>query len=114
MPYLPFDILTKVDVAAMANSLEVRVPLLDHHVVELAATIPSDYKLTPIDGGRFDKKFLLTDSRRSAIRLLWIDRPKMGFGVPIGRLDGRSAAPREQIERSPAQQSIDLAALFSR
>ena len=55
MAYLPFDILTKVDIAAMANSLEVRVPLLDHHVVELAATMPTEHKLKPLADG-FERK----------------------------------------------------------
>lgn len=81
--YLPFDILTKVDIAAMANSLEVRVPLLDHHVVELAATMPSELKLAPVDGG-FDKKHMLKQLAKRRYSASLIDRPKMGFGVPIG------------------------------
>jgi asparagine synthase (glutamine-hydrolysing) len=85
MAYLPFDILTKVDVAAMANSLEVRVPLLDHHVVELAATIPSDYKLAPLDDGKFDKKHLLKRLAKKRYPAALIDRPKMGFGVPMSQ-----------------------------
>jgi asparagine synthase (glutamine-hydrolysing) len=83
MQYLPYDILTKVDIAAMANSLEVRVPLLDHLVVEMAATIPSEHKLKPIAGG-YDKKFLLKRLARQRYPAALIDRPKMGFGVPIG------------------------------
>jgi asparagine synthase (glutamine-hydrolysing) len=83
MTYLPFDILTKVDVAAMANSLEVRVPLLDHHVVELAATMPTELKLKPVADG-FDKKHILKVLARRRYPSDVIDRPKMGFGVPIG------------------------------
>jgi asparagine synthase (glutamine-hydrolysing) len=82
--YLPYDILAKVDIAAMANSLEVRVPLLDHHVVELAATIPSEHKLKPLDDGSFDKKHLLKRLAKQRYPAALIDRPKMGFGVPIG------------------------------
>jgi len=82
--YLPYDILTKVDIAAMANSLEVRVPLLDHHVVELAATIPSEHKLRPLADGSFDKKHILKQLAKRRYPAALIDRPKMGFGVPIG------------------------------
>ncbi|MDO8680067.1 MAG: asparagine synthase C-terminal domain-containing protein [Acidobacteriota bacterium] len=84
MAYLPYDILTKVDIAAMANSLEVRVPLLDHEVVELAATIPSEYKLKPLADGSYDKKHLLKRLAKKRYPAALIDRPKMGFGVPIG------------------------------
>ena len=64
MMYLPFDILTKVDVAAMANSLEVRVPLLDHHVVELAATMPTELKLKPWPTASSAKHILKNLARR--------------------------------------------------
>lgn len=82
--YLPGDILTKVDIAAMSHSLEVRVPLLDHHVVELAARIPSETKLFAPDG-TLQQKYLL---KRYANRLLSGDamsRPKQGFGIPLDR-----------------------------
>ena len=85
MAYLPYDILTKVDIAAMANSLEVRVPLLDQQVVELAATIPAAHKLKPLaDGVSFEKKHLLKKLARQRYPAALVDRPKMGFGVPIG------------------------------
>ena len=84
MAYLPNDILSKVDIAAMANSLEVRVPLLDHHVVELAATMPAEHKLKPLTDGSYDKKHILKRLARQRYPADLIDRPKMGFGVPIG------------------------------
>jgi asparagine synthase (glutamine-hydrolysing) len=82
--YLPGDILTKVDIAAMSHSLEVRVPLLDHHVVELAARIPSATKLFAPDGS-LQQKYLL---KKYSNRLLSGDamtRPKQGFGIPFDR-----------------------------
>lgn len=79
MTYLPNDLLVKVDIATMANSLEARSPLLDHKVMEFAASLPDDLKMK-----RFQPKYLL---KKVASRLVPKDviyRPKMGFGVPIG------------------------------
>jgi asparagine synthase (glutamine-hydrolysing) len=109
MAYLPFDILSKVDVAAMANSLEVRVPLLDHHVVELAATMPSELKLAP-EGNGFDKKHILKTLARRRYPSSIIDRPKMGFGVPIG--DWMAGKLRADVE-SRLLQSSTLPRLFN-
>jgi asparagine synthase (glutamine-hydrolysing) len=62
MTYLPFDILTKVDIASMANALEVRTPLLDHRLMEVAATMPARFKISKEagnGGSRYDKKRIL-------------------------------------------------------
>lgn len=75
--YLPGDILTKIDIASMANSLELRSPMLDVEVVEWGLSLPDRFKIN-----RFETKHILKDVARSLVPPELIDRPKMGFGIP--------------------------------
>jgi asparagine synthase (glutamine-hydrolysing) len=77
--YLPLDILTKVDRMSMAHSIETRVPLLDHKLVEFAATIPADMNLR---GGT--TKALFKRAMKNILPDEIIQRPKRGFAVPLG------------------------------
>jgi asparagine synthase (glutamine-hydrolysing) len=77
--YLPLDILTKVDRMSMAHSIETRVPLLDHKLVEFAATIPPEMNLR-----RGTTKYILKRAMRGILPGSIIDRPKRGFAVPLG------------------------------
>lgn len=75
---LPYDMLTKVDLMSMANSLEVRVPFLDHRIVEFAFSLPVEYK---IDANL--KKKIVQDAFRKILPSELYNRPKKGFEVPL-------------------------------
>ena len=75
--YLPGDLLVKVDIATMANSLELRSPMLDVNVIEWGISLPRKYKIKG-----FETKHILKDVARSLVPPSLIDRPKMGFGIP--------------------------------
>ncbi len=78
--YMPCDLMTKVDIASMAHSLEARQPMLDYRLIEWAAALPSHLKMR---GGR--GKRLLVDTYYDLLpRAIW-NRSKMGFGVPIAK-----------------------------
>lgn len=80
MTYLPDDILCKVDRAAMATSLETRVPFLDKDVAELAWRMPLSMKISKHEGKRVLRRVLYDHVPRELI-----ERPKSGFGIPVGQ-----------------------------
>jgi asparagine synthase (glutamine-hydrolysing) len=79
MTYLPDDLLVKVDIASMANSLKARSPFLDHKVMEFAASLPENLKMN-----RMRPKYLLKKAAARLVPSEVIYRRKMGFGVPVG------------------------------
>ena len=76
--YLPDDILVKVDRAAMANSLETRAPLLDHRIIEFAFRLPLEHKLQNGVGKKVLREVLYRHVPKKIV-----DRPKMGFSIPM-------------------------------
>lgn len=80
MTYLPNDLLVKVDIATMANSLEARSPFLDHKVIEFAASLPAGMKMRGLQTKSLLKKVAARLVPREVVY-----RRKMGFGVPIGK-----------------------------
>jgi len=77
--YLPYDLLVKMDIATMANSLEARSPFLDHEFMEYAACIPFDLKLHNLKN-----KFILKQALKPFLPAAIINRKKQGFGIPVG------------------------------
>jgi asparagine synthase (glutamine-hydrolysing) len=96
--YMPGSVLTKVDRASMAHGLEVRPPLLGNALIDMAFSLPSRFKLRGRTG-----KFLLKRAARGQIPDEIIDRPKKGFGIPLGSWLRGPLRPQleEALARSP-------------
>ena len=114
--YLPGDLLVKADIASMANSLELRSPLLDVNVIEWGISLPRKYKIKG-----FETKHMLKDVARSLVPSELIDRPKMGFGIPraewlrggmkemvIDTLTDDTAIQRNWFNKNEVKRVIDL------
>lgn len=78
--YLPYDLLVKMDIATMANSLEARSPFLDHKVMEFCARLPNDYKIK-----NATQKYLLKKAGEKLLPPENMKRRKMGFGAPVAK-----------------------------
>ena len=114
--YLPGDLLVKVDIATMANSLELRSPLLDVNVVEWGVSLPRKYKIKGLE-----TKHILKDVARSLVPAELIDRPKMGFGIPraewlrtgmremvVDTLTDTTATQRDWFNSAEVRKVIDI------
>lgn len=114
--YLPGDLLVKADIASMANSLELRSPLLDVNVVEWGLSLPRKYKIKG-----FETKHILKDVARTLVPAELIDRPKMGFGIPraewlrsgmkelvIDTLTDTTATQRGWFNSNEVRKTIDI------
>jgi len=95
--YLPFDILTKVDVASMIHSLEVRTPIVDKKVMEFAATIPEAINLNNNCGGAWQGKLLLKKLLTKYYSHDFLYRYKMGFAVPIQKWFARDGSLHDEL-----------------
>ena len=96
--YLPGDILTKVDRASMASSLEARVPFLDHELVEFAVSLPSAVKMRDGQG-----KWILRRAIEGLVPPAVLSHPKRGFGVPLVHWLRRELAHRVDAILDPAR-----------
>ncbi|HJU88875.1 MAG TPA: asparagine synthase (glutamine-hydrolyzing) [Gemmatimonadaceae bacterium] len=109
MTYLPGDILTKVDRMSMAVSLEARVPILDHPLVEFAASLPSELKFRDGSG-----KWLFRRAIEPLVPASVLAKPKQGFALPLQRWFRRELRHRVEYLRradSPIREFVDGAAL---
>jgi asparagine synthase (glutamine-hydrolysing) len=105
--YLPFDILTKVDVASMMHGLEVRTPLVDVRVVEFASTIPQNLLIRKNGAGEWEGKLLLKKVMQKYYPSEFLHRKKMGFAVPVRKWFSSGGALRPMVqERLTGQNSV--------
>jgi asparagine synthase (glutamine-hydrolysing) len=104
--YLIDDILQKVDRATMSQSLEGRDPFLDHRIIEFAARLPNEYKYH-----NGTKKRILRDIVHQYIPQELMDRPKMGFAIPIA--EWMSNELKELVEEYISESNIKAQGLFN-
>lgn len=109
--YLPLDILTKVDVASMMHSLEVRPPIIDVKVAELAARIPASFNLAKV-GGKYEGKILLKKLLNRHFDHNFVYRQKRGFAVPLEFWFGKGGNQQNYLKEKLLSQDSKLKGIF--
>lgn len=109
--YLPYDICTKVDIASMANGLEVRPPLLDIRIAEFIATIPIAQKFGMVDGQK-ELKLLLKKILNQHFPKEFVYRKKKGFSIPTNEWIGNSSV-FEHVKSVILDESTRLSQIFN-
>ena len=110
--YLPFDILTKVDIASMMYGLEVRTPFADVKVFEFAATIPEDLNIAKNNNREWEGKRLLKKMMQKYYPMEFLYRPKKGFAIPIQKWFAADGSLRDVIEERLLGSNSYLTHLF--
>lgn len=110
--YLPFAILTKVDIASMMHGLEVRTPLLDVRVWDVVSRIPEGMNMREVVKGKWEGKLLLKKLLERWYTSDLVRRRKTGFGVPLARWFAEGGAYRRQLEERLLDPSSPLTEYF--
>ncbi|OGJ54727.1 asparagine synthase (glutamine-hydrolyzing) [Candidatus Peribacteria bacterium RIFCSPHIGHO2_02_FULL_49_16] len=96
--YLPFDILTKVDIASMANGLEVRTPFVDSRFRDLITKVPDRWMFGENAAGVLEGKLLLRRLQKNVLPAEILSRPKQGFAVPLSHWFKKGGSLRSAVE----------------
>ncbi|PYS84880.1 MAG: asparagine synthase (glutamine-hydrolyzing) [Acidobacteria bacterium] len=112
--YLPCDILTKVDVASMYHGLEVRTPLVDRGVVDLATSLPTLQRFRRDQSGKAVGKYLTKKVLGKVFPDEFIHRPKMGFGIPRAEWFYEGCSGRRLWDQVTVDESAPLYQFFKR
>ncbi len=110
--YMNFDILTKVDVASMIHSLEVRTPLIDKEVWELAATIPEEFNINK-NSGEWQGKQLLKKLLSKNFQDEFVNRKKQGFSIPLTKWFSREGELNQLLQDKLLSQNSLLKEYFN-
>jgi asparagine synthase (glutamine-hydrolysing) len=110
--YMPYDILTKVDVASMCHSLEVRTPLIDKELWEFAATIPEEFNIIKGSDNKWEGKLLLKQLLEKNFSKEFIYRKKQGFAIPLQKWFSDEGQLRDTLNDSVLSSNSHLSTYF--
>lgn len=111
--YMPYDILTKVDVASMCHSLEVRTPLIDKEVWEFAATIPEEMNISRDANNHWEGKQLLKKLLEKQFPKEFVYRQKQGFGIPLSKWFSNEGQLRDKLNDSVLSKNSHISTFFN-
>jgi asparagine synthase (glutamine-hydrolysing) len=112
--YLPNDILTKVDIASMMHGLEVRTPFVDIEIWKFALTIPPRFNIKKVNNQFWSGKILLKKLLERYFEPGFVNRTKMGFGVPLTLWFGKNGTYRKQLEDILLSKDAKINSYFER